>query len=103
HLVEQFAVAFEYGSLLGEKGQLEVDGLDLLEDVSADCFIALLERFGILFRDFAAQAKLPRIRNVLRDTKADVGKIAVGKSREGPRAAHVELLQHDLRVGQRGN
>src|ERR1700738_2343664 len=66
------------------------DGLDLL-----------LRNIRFAFRNLALQAQLAWIRNVLRDTDADVREGAVRISGERSRAADAHMLQIELWVGER--
>jgi hypothetical protein len=61
----------------------------------------LLRYVRFAFRNLAPQSQLSGVRNILRNAEADVGEVAVGVTREGPRAANTQVLQRELRVGQR--
>src|SRR6266849_4220188 len=103
HLLEQLAVLFEDRECFGEIRELEVRALELSEDGTAHGFDLLLQNIRVAFRNLTLQAQLARVRNILRDPEAEVGKVAVGVAGEGTRAADADMLQTELRVWQRGN
>src|SRR6266849_10361793 len=101
HLLEQLAVLFEDRECFGEICELEVRALELSEDGAANGFDVLLRNIRVAFRNLTLQAQLAGVWNVLRDAEAEVGKVAVGIAGEGARAANTDMLQVELRVGQR--
>ena len=103
HLLEQLAVLFEDRECFGEIRELEIRALEFGEDGAAHGLDLLLRNIRVAFRNLALQAQLARIRNVLRDAEAKVGKVAVGVAGKGARTANADMLQIELRVGQRGD
>src|SRR5713226_4018106 len=101
HLLEQLAVLFKDGECFGKIRELEIDALELSEDGTAHGFGLLPRNIRFAFRNFALKAQLAWVWNVLRDAEAEIGKVTVGVAGEGARAAHAEMLQIKLRVGQR--
>ncbi len=102
-LPQQLAVLCEDGLPFRQIAQLEVSHFEFCHDGSAKGFDFLLSYLDIFLRNFAAQPQFPGVRKVLRNAKADVGEIAIGVARKRPRAAHADVLQNKLRVGQRGH
>src|SRR2546421_2872478 len=103
HLLEKPAVLFEDCECFGEMRELEIEALEFSEDGAAHGLDLLLRNIRVAFRNLALQAQLAWIRNILRNTEAKVGEVAVGIAGEGARAADADMLQIELRVGQRGN
>src|SRR6267143_2242045 len=101
HLLEQLAVLFEDRECFGEIREVEIRTLELSEDGAAHGFDLLMRNIRVAFRNLALQAQLAWVWNVLRETEAEVGKVAVGIAGEGARAANTDMLQVELRVGQR--
>src|SRR6266550_2558039 len=101
HLLEQLAVLLEDDECFRKIHELEIRALELSEDGPADGFDLLLRNIRVAFRNLTLQAQLAGVWNVLRDAEADVGEVAVGIAGEGARAANTDVLQIELRVGQR--
>src|SRR5437867_13451755 len=101
HLLEQLAVLFEDRECFGKIRELEIDALELSEDGTAHGFDLLPRNIRVAFRNFTLQAQLAWVWNVLRDAEAEVGKVAVGVAGKGAWAADTDVLQIELRVGNR--
>src|SRR6266446_4013452 len=101
HLFEQLTVLFEDRQCFGQVSQLEIHRLEFRENAAAHGLAPLLRNIRFALRDLTLQAQLARIRNVLRNSQAKVGKFAVRVTREGTWAADAKVLQSELRVGQR--
>src|SRR5215472_16554230 len=84
-------------------GELEIGFLHLLKDSSSYRFKFLPRDGGVTPGSLAPQFELSRIRQILRNPKPDVRKIAIGIAREWPRASHRQMLYRDLRVRHRGH
>src|SRR5882762_6634732 len=81
--------------------QLEVDLLDPFLDITLRDFIAMLCVLGVSFRLGFLQTELARTWNFLRDAKAGVIKVAALITRERLRTSDREVLERNLRIGQR--
>src|SRR5882762_4062713 len=101
HLPEQLAVFFEDSECFGEIRELEICTLDFSEDGAANGLDLLLRNICVAFRNLTLQTQLTRVRKVLRNAEAEIGKVAVGVTREWARTANADVLQIELRVGQR--
>src|SRR6266404_1465926 len=101
HLLEQLAVLFEDRECFGEVRELEIRALQLSEDGAAHGLDLLLRNIRVASRNLTLQAQLAWVWNILRNTKAKVGEVAVRVASEGARTAHADMLQIELRVGQR--
>src|SRR6266699_1603204 len=101
HLLEQLAVLFEDRECFGEVRELEIRALQLSEDGAAHGLDLLLRNIRFASRNLTLQSQLAWVRNVLRDPEAEIGKVAVGVAGKGAWAADADMLQIELRVGQR--
>ena len=61
-----------------------------------------MQRLGLAAGNFRPQFSFAGIRNLLRDTKAEIGEVAVRISGKGARTADRYVLQHHLRIRQCG-
>src|SRR5882757_9752355 len=81
--------------------QLEVDLLDPFLDIALGDFVTMLGELGVFFRLGFLQTELARTWNFLRDAKAGVIKVAALITRERLRTSDREVLERNLRIGQR--
>src|SRR5882724_3049828 len=100
NLLEQVTVLFEDRQCFGQVGQLEIRRLEICEDSAAHRLDLLLRNIRFSLRNLTLQAQLARIGNILRNSQADIRKIAVRVAGEGARATYAQMLQSELRVGQ---
>ncbi len=100
-MLEQLAVLFEDRECFGEVHELEIRALQLSQDGAAHGLDMLLRNIRVASRNLTLQAQLAWVWNVLRDPEAEIGKVAVGVAGKGAWAADADMLQIELRVGQR--
>ena len=102
-LLEQLAVLFKDRQCSGQVGQLEIGRLEFRQDGAAHGLDLLLRNIRFALGDLTLQAQLAGIRNFLRNTESEVGKVAVRVTGERARTTDAQMLQSELRIGQSGD
>src|SRR5260370_36652382 len=83
-------------------GKREVDGITLLAHGPLSRLDLVAGSGGVTIGNLTAQAQLAGERQVLRNSQADIGEVAVSVSGKRPRTSDTEVLHRDLRIWQSG-
>lgn len=100
-LLELILIAIEDRQRLRVIEQFVLELLDLFLDCTPGSFITMLGVLGVLLGFRLLQAELAGPRNILRDAEAGVVEVASLIARKWLRTSNREMLERDLRIGQR--